>query len=329
MATKEVVKSEAVQTADGNEIVERREPAGGGIRGLLEAKRQAMAAVATAHLTPEKLIKIVGVAMSRTPDLMRCTPMSVLNAVMTLAELGLAPNTLGSAYLIPFRNGRTGTYECQLIVGYRGLVELARRSGTISTIHAEVVRDGDEWELEFGLDAKLRHVPRAAQDAKIRLAYAIARFKDGSHQIAVMTKDEIDAIRKRSKAAGSGPWVSDYAEMAKKTVLRRLCKLLPLTPELEHQVAIADRTEFDFGDLAGSEPTPGAAGLADRMLGGKADDATPDEVSAAPATPIAGEVADAAERINELRAKAEKAGAEKPDETTFTDDEQKFLDGLD
>lgn len=262
--------TEIEKPAEG-EIVERRGNENGeakpkGIAGLLAMKKDAMAAVATAHLTPEKLIKIVGVAMSRTPLLLQCDPMTVLNSVMTLAELGLSPGPLGDAYLIPFKNGKTQRYECQLIIGYRGMVTLARRSGQISTITAEVVREGDEWEFELGLDAKLRHVPKAKADATIRLAYALVKFKDGSHQICVMTKDEIDGIRRRSRAAGSGPWVSDYAEMAKKTVIRRLCKLLPLTPELETAIATVDRTEFDFDSIA--EPTHGAGALADRLLGG-------------------------------------------------------------
>lgn len=265
-----MAKTKDIEKPREGEIVERNGQHNGageqkGIKGLLAMKKEAMAAVATAHLSPDKLIKIVGVAMSRTPLLLECEPMTVLNCVMTLAELGLAPGPLGSAYLIPFKNGRTGRYECQLIIGYRGLVELARRSGQISTITAEVVREGDEWEFELGLNAKLRHVPKAKSDAQIRLAYALVKFRDGSHQITVMTKDEIDGIRKRSKSGGNGPWVTDYAEMAKKTVIRRLCKLLPLTPEVEQQIAVVDRTEFDFDALA--EPVHGAGALADRMLG--------------------------------------------------------------
>lgn len=266
---KQATTSEITKPVEG-EIVERQPQERRTLKDLLEAKRDAMAAVATAHLTPEKLIKIVGVAVSRVPLLGECTPISVLNAVMTCAELGLAPNTLGDAYLIPYRNGKTGNYECQLIVGYRGLISLARRSGTISTISAEVVYEGDVWDLEFGLNAKLVHKPKLDNPGPraVKLAYAIAKFKDGSHQLSVMTKDEIDGIRKRSKASAHGPWFTDYAEMAKKTVLRRLCKMLPLTADIQHQIAVQDHTEFDFDDISSpAEPAPtGAEGLAGRML---------------------------------------------------------------
>lgn len=263
------------------------------LRAVLEAKRDAMAAVATAHLTPDKLIKIVGVAMSRDPKLMECTPMSILNACMTLAELGLAPSTLGSAYLIPFENTKTGNCEAQLIIGYRGLVELARRSGSISTIQAEVVREGDVWELEYGLTPKLRHIPLAGPDARILHVYALVRFKDGSYQVTAMTEEEVQAVRRRSRAWKSGPWVTDFAEMAKKTVLRRICKLLPLTPEVEQQVALVDRTEFDLGRFADEQgPTLGvgqARGLtaAERRSSSAVavPGASPEPTDAAPAEP--------------------------------------------
>lgn len=277
---KQQTTSEITKPVEG-EIVERHSDSEQkGIKALLEMKRDAMAAVATAYLSADKLIKIVGVAMSRTPLLLQCEPITVLNSVMTLAELGLSPGPLGEAYLIPFRNGKTGRYECQLIIGYRGLLKLVRRSGEISTISAEVVYDGDDWDLEFGLNARLVHKPKfdAQGSRAIKLAYAIARFNDGGHQLSVMTKDEIDGIRKRSKASGNGPWVSDFSEMAKKTVLRRLCKLLPLTPDAEHQIAVQDRTEFDFDDISSPvEPAPtGAEGLAGRMLADEPETTDPE-----------------------------------------------------
>lgn len=242
-----------IQANSGQEIVEK--PSGPkSLMDLIAAKKGAMAAVATKHLTPEKLVKIVGVQMSRVPRLAECTPMSILTSLMTCAELGLAPSTLGTAYLVPYRNGRTGRYECQLIVGYRGLVELARRSGTISTIQAAAVREGDEWEFELGLNAKLRHVPKADRGKPIVRVWAMVQFKDGAHQVAVMDRAEIEEIRRASKAGNNGPWVSNFEEMAKKTVIRRLCKLLPLTPEIEQQIAVVDRTEFDFNELAGDAP---------------------------------------------------------------------------
>lgn len=237
------------------EVLDRPPPASAGktLKQLIESKQGDMAKVATRYLNADALVKLVGVAMSKVPHLAECTPLSVLQSMMTLAQLGLAPNTpAGEAYLIPYRNGRTGVYECQLIVGYRGMVTLARRSGDIVNIQAEVVREGDVFELEFGLNPVFRHVPAGDENKPMVRAWALARFKDGSHQLSVMSKSEIEAIRKRSKASGNGPWVTDFNEMAKKTVIRRLCKLLPMNPELAEQIDKADRTEFDVDlDIAG------------------------------------------------------------------------------
>jgi recombination protein RecT len=216
-------------------------PARQTVMDLVLAKKDAIAAVATKHLTAEKLIKCVGVAMARTPKLAQCTPMSLLNAVMTCAELGLTPNNgLGSVYLIPYGQ------ECQLIIGYRGMCELARRSGQITTIEANVVRMGDEFKWEYGVETKFRHRPKGDSAGEITHAWALARFRQGGHQLVVLTRGEIDAIRRRSKASGSGPWVTDFGEMAKKTAVRRLCKMLPLTPDVEIAMQQADNKEFRF-----------------------------------------------------------------------------------
>lgn len=241
--------------ANTNTPAVRRQPTT--IGELLESKKGSLALVATRHLTPEKLIKIVGVMMSRVPKLGHCTPMSVLTCVMTCAELGLAPSTLGTAYLIPYENRKAGTLECQLIIGYRGLMELARRSGFITTIQAEVVREGDVFELEYTTDGTaFKHTPKAGPEAKVIGVWALAKFRDEGHQFAYMTRAEIDSIRNRSKSGQNGPWVTDFGEMAKKTVLRRLCKYLPLTVEVEQAVADVDRTEFNFDQIAG-EPVAG------------------------------------------------------------------------
>lgn len=229
------------------EVVDRKPAASGkSLMQVLETKKAAMAAVATKHLSAEKLLKIVATAMSRVPKLTECTPLSVAQSLMTCAEIGLAPGTLGSVYLVPFFNSKARAMECQLIIGYRGLVELARRSGELSTVQAEVVREGDEFVLEFGLEAKFKHIPLGDPTRPIVKVWAMATFKDGGHQLAVMSKSEVDKVRNMSKAGQFGPWKDHYEEMAKKTAIRRLCKLLPLTPELEEAIAAGDKSEFDF-----------------------------------------------------------------------------------
>ena len=152
--------------------------------------------------------------------------------MMDASSTGLEPfSPLGHAYIVPYKNNQTGNMEAQFQAGYKGLVDLARRSGEIVSISANVVREGDLWEYEEGYDQKLKHVPNWGKRGEITLVYAYALLKDGGRQSTVMSKDEVDRIKAKSKAK-FGPWVDFYEEMAKKTVLKRLCKLLPASTEL-------------------------------------------------------------------------------------------------
>lgn len=253
------------------------------VRDLLQgSKVQAMAAVCSNALSAEKIVKLFALAASRTPKLLECTPISVANAMMQCAELGVAPGTLGLAYLIPYENRKAGTVECQLIIGYRGLVELARRSGQVSTITSDVVREGDVFIHENGVEPVLKHQSIAPLGSKRTHAWAAVKFRDGSFQAAVMRWEEVMAIKSRSRAGNAGPWVSDTDEMAKKTVLRRLCKLLPLTIETARAIEVADKTEFDFEDMAratneAEKANAGAQALADRLKGGEKETDAPEE----------------------------------------------------
>jgi recombination protein RecT len=149
---------------------------------------------------------------------------------------------LGHAYLIPY--GR----ECQFIIGYRGMIDLARRSGEIQSIFSEVVYSNDEFRFEFGLDEKLKHIPARGERGEFVAAYMVAKFKDGGHLIQVMFKNEIDKIRKRSKAANNGPWVTDYDEMAKKTIIRRGFKYLPISIEVARLIEQDDKAGIEEQD---------------------------------------------------------------------------------
>jgi recombination protein RecT len=226
------------------------------IKDLLERAKPSIAAVLPKHLTADRLLKVALSATARNAGLLACTPQSIILAVMQGAELGLeVGGLLGDAYLVPFKN------QVQLIVGYRGMIKLARQSGALASIEANVVRQNDVFDLEFGLDSKLVHKPAmTGEPGEVVAAYAIARFKDGSRQLDVMTRAEIDAIRTRSASAMSGPWVTDFAEMAKKTVVRRMCKYLPLSPELqkalEHEAAIEQNVASPIIDVEMLQPDP-------------------------------------------------------------------------
>lgn len=207
---------------------------------FLSVRKAHIASVLPKHMTADRVLKVALTAYNRTPALANCSMQSVFMAIMQASELGLEPGgALGHVYLVPYGN------QCQFILGYRGMIELARRSGEIESLEAHIVHERDEFDVEFGLETKLRHKPCLEGDAgPMRFAYGLAKLKGGAVQFEVMSKQQIDAIRDRSRASRNGPWVTDYEEMARKTVVRRLFKYLPVSCE-----KIGDAIEAEQGDL--------------------------------------------------------------------------------
>ncbi len=183
------------------------------------------------HLSADKMARICLTALRITPKLQRCSPQSFLGAVMSAAQLGLEVNTpLGHAYLIPYKT------ECTLIIGYRGMMELARRSGVVSSIRAVVVRDGDTFEVVEGLRPSLEHRPSTDPgrcDKDVTHVYAVATLVAGGEPIFVwLSRAEIDKRRRRSRASGSGPWVTESEAQARRTAVRALFRWLPQSTEV-------------------------------------------------------------------------------------------------
>lgn len=199
------------------------------------------------HLNAETFAAITLTVVSKNPELGRCTPVSFMSSVIQAAELGLSlQNGLGLAYLIPFRDNKANETVCAFIPGYRGLIELAHRTGNIRKIEAVPVYHGDDFRVRMGMDSNIEHEPWAmmngeTSDAAITHVYAYVIFKDGTKQFEVMSRQQIDAIRDRGRK--NPVWNSDYGEMARKTALRRLCKHIPLSPEMARAVAADAETD--------------------------------------------------------------------------------------
>lgn len=215
----------------------------GDLRAMLERSQNSLAAVLPAHMTVDRLIKLAVLAAVKEPKLLQCTKESIIASLMTAAQLGLEPNgTLGSAYLVPFNNRKKQVMECQLIPGYRGLIDLAKRSGEVDGVEARVVYEGDRFEPHYGTEPKIIHIPNFEGERKfstIRAFYVVATFDGGHKQFEIMSKAEVEAIRARSQAKDEGPWQTDFEEMAKKTVTKRASKYWPLSPEKAAQFAAA------------------------------------------------------------------------------------------
>lgn len=221
----------------------------GDLKDLLKQYEGQFRDVLPKHMTVDRMLRIATAAASRTPKLLECTKVSLLSALHTASQLGLEPNTpLGHAYIIPYWNGKNRTNEAQFQIGYRGLIDLARRGGEVGTIEAHVIHKNDKYRIKFGLDDCLEHEPLLEGDPGDFIAvYAVAKMKDGTKKADVMTKHEVDRIRSKSQSAEKGPWVDHYEEMAKKTVIKRICKTLPMSVELASAIAHDDAVEYGGG----------------------------------------------------------------------------------
>lgn len=211
----------------------------------------------TKHLTPERLGCMVLSAASRNPLLLKCTQSSLIKAARDAGTLGLdCSGLLGRGYIVAYRNNKINAYEAQFMTGYLGLCDLARRSGEITKVEATAVYDGDKFKYEEGTNKSITHKPLLDPNAvknksSLKFVYAVATFSNGEKQFQVMTIPEVEQYRARSRAKDSGPWVTDYVAMAKKTVVRQLCKYLPQSSELAEALMHDNELDGNAFDLAG------------------------------------------------------------------------------
>jgi len=243
------------------------------IQQLLEDPRvkTGIAEAAPQHLSPQRLLRVMTQAIRKTPLLAKCSPLSLLGAMITCASLGLEPNTpLGHAYLIPFAkrakvDGRWQVvgYEINLIIGYQGLIDLARRTGSLVSIHADVVYEGDEFSYEYGSNMHLRHVPIGTREGrKPTHAYAHAKLEDGEAFVAMPYAEVLrirdnaqaykEAMRQKTENDSrwkTAPWIAYEHEMSSKTMVRQLAKWLPKSIEFASAVqmdSLAERGLINF-----------------------------------------------------------------------------------
>jgi len=205
---------------------------------MLDRYKDQIAAALPKHITPDRMARIALTAVRGNQALQKADPVSLMGAIMRASQDGLEPGR--TAHLVPFGK------EVNYIADYRGLIELARRSGEIGVVYGEVVYAGDFFEWEHGTNEYLRHRPAgdSADDSDIVAAYAVARWKDGrTTQFEVVTRAALDKTRDRSRSGKNGPWVTDFPAMCRKTAVRRLCKWLPQSPELQRAVLSDELTE--------------------------------------------------------------------------------------
>ena len=217
---------------------------------LLQKKQGEIAKMLPRHLNVERLLKVAQIAATTTPALAKCDVASLVGAIGQCAQMGLEPNTvLGHAYLVPFNTKRKDAEgnerwvnSVQVIIGYKGLIDLARRSGQIVSIAAHEVCEHDHFDMVYGLDERLEHRPAMGERGEVIGFYAVAKLKDGGHSFEFMSRHQVEQIRNESQGykqalkygkPQSHPWGAHFVEMGRKTVIRRLAKYLPLSIEFQ------------------------------------------------------------------------------------------------
>lgn len=227
------------QLAQPSKILQMRQR----VVDLFRSKESELMKLIPQQLDSKRLLKIAQIAIMSTPKLMECDVASLLTAVGQCAQLGLEPNTpMGLSYLVPFSTKRNGQFvnSVQVVIGYKGLINLARRSGQIVSIAAHEVCEKDKFELVYGLDEKLNHTPAMGERGEVIGFYAVAKLKDGGHCFEFMSRHQIEAVRENSQGFQQAKkydksdkhlWTVHFIEMGRKTVIRRLAKYLPMTAE--------------------------------------------------------------------------------------------------
>lgn len=216
------------------------------LKSMLMKALPSVTGIASKRLDPEKLLRIALVAASRNQKLLDCSPNSILSALMQAASIGLEPETpLQHAYLIPRKNKHTQTLEANFQPSYKGLILVASRGGDMQAVWARVVYEGEYFDVRYGSDEKLEHVPNFSEQDRdgVKCVYACVKMKSGFVKFDVMNVEEIERIHKRASAAiggASSPWDTDWEEMAKKTVIRRLLKTVPTENEKLAEALEAD-----------------------------------------------------------------------------------------
>lgn len=207
----------------------------------LDNRKEELMKILPAGINPDRLIGAAITAVTKTPKLLECQPISLYSALVQSGRLGLVPDSvLGEAYLIPYGK------NCNLVIGYKGLLSLAKRTGQVKSIFAEVVFEKDEFKEVKGLNRDLVHIPSPDTDPtkdKIICFYAVIQYTNGGFNFVVMKKSEVDFIKNKFGGANSGAWKDSYAEMGKKTVTKRLLKTEDLSPELKTAITLDDEAE--------------------------------------------------------------------------------------
>ncbi len=202
--------------------------------GMVRNATQFAAALGGDKLKIERWKTLLMMEINRKPDLAKCDPGSLIASMLEAAQFGLEFGPKQHSYLVPYDG------KCTFQPGYRGLVHLAKRSGEVRHVYAEIVLAKDQFDQVLGLNKNMIHIPAKGDRGPMTDVYAVVKYTDGTDDFEVMTKAQVEHIKGKSKSK-TGPWSTDYDEMAKKTVIKRLCKRLDISVDLAGAIAADDQ----------------------------------------------------------------------------------------
>lgn len=243
------MSDQAIQSA--NTALDAK-PKAKSVYDLIEENKGKLQDALPSHLDINRLVRVMTNVIRYNPAIAQCTQKSLLSAVVQSVQLGLEPNVLGHCWFVPYANRKTGHSEIQFQIGYKGWMELVNRSGKSVILMTETVRQKDIFEMELGVDQKLKHVPANGDRGEIIGFYATAKhLASGEKIFKYMTVAEIDKVKALAKMDLTNKdaiWNKFYEQMAIKTVLKNLCKLLPKSVELDQAIASDETTKHNFSN---------------------------------------------------------------------------------
>ena len=224
------------------------------VRLQLDTMVGQFAAVLPKHIPVERFVRVVLTAIQTNPELFNVERRSLWTACMKAAQDGRLPDgRLGA--LVVYKDKRRGPIA-QWLPMIAGIRQKVRNSGEVSTWEVHNVHEKDLFDYELGDDPHIVHRPVRGDRGPIIASYSVAVLKTGERSREVMWVDEIEAIRKGSRAGESGPWVSHYGEMCRKTVARRHSKVLPMSSDLDDLLRRDDEDEPQAAGLVPEAAPP-------------------------------------------------------------------------
>lgn len=221
-----------------------------GFEAFLKRNKNDFAMVLPKHVSIDRVMRIALSAVRRNPKLLACSLPSIAGGIMEATALGLEINSpLRQASLVPFKNSKTGTLDAQLIIEYRGYIDLFYNSGKVDTIYASEVYENDQFNIRYGTNEDLTHIPwhqcKQKEPGAIIGFYAYAKMKNNAYRFSYWPKAQVDAHRDEFSSGYNPkdpdcPWIKNYVAMGRKTLIRELEKFIPKSAEIRYA------TEADY-----------------------------------------------------------------------------------